>query len=225
MELFRDHVGGLGWTAFGLLLLCAAVCDRPVDAGPPVAVLPVDPWVAETKDGDSAGAEVYAACASCHMADGVGRSDGTIPRLAGQNALVLAHKLQQIRAGYVWLPVMAPFASALAPEEITVMADYIAALPLPPAKPSSNVTAATAYATFCSACHGRSGEGNAALMAPRLCGQHAPYVFRRLGEISGNARGDADPAMAAIVSALPPTQTAEVARWLASGDCRIEVEP
>ena len=225
MDFFRDQAGGIRWTAFGLLLFCAAACDRPVDAGPSVAALPVDPWVAESIYSYSEGAEIYAACASCHMADGAGRPDGTIPRLVGQNALVLAHKLQQIRAGHIWLPVMVPFARSLAPDEITVVADYIAALPLPPATPNPNPIAATAYATYCAACHGRSGEGNAALMAPRLCGQHASYVLRRLDEISGNERGDADPAMAAIVSTMPLTQTAEIAHWLADGDCNGEVVP
>ena len=49
----------------------------------------------------------YAHCASCHLHDGSGRPDGSIPRLNGQRRAVLENKLHRLRGGMMRLPVMA----------------------------------------------------------------------------------------------------------------------
>ena len=41
----------------------------------------------------------YAHCASCHLHDGSGRPDGSIPRLNGQRRAVLENKLHRLRTG------------------------------------------------------------------------------------------------------------------------------
>ena len=61
----------------------------------------------------------YAHCASCHLHDGSGRPDGSIPRLTGQRRSVLENKLYRLRAGIMRMPVMDPYARTLAPNEIT----------------------------------------------------------------------------------------------------------
>jgi cytochrome c553 len=73
----------------------------------------------------------YAHCASCHLHDGSGRPDGSIPRLAGQRRSVLENKLYRLRAGTMRLPVMDPFARTLAPDEITEIARYLSSMPEP----------------------------------------------------------------------------------------------
>ena len=71
----------------------------------------------------------YAHCASCHLHDGTGRPDGSIPRLNGQRRAVLENKLYRLRAGLMRMPVMDPYARTLAPKDITDIATYLSELP------------------------------------------------------------------------------------------------
>ncbi len=179
-----------------------------------------DPWVASAPT-DHEGAALFAACASCHMADGSGRPDGSVPRLAGQREAIVVAKLDRLRRGEVYLPLMIPFARAMTDADVHKIARYVAALPETPTA-STEGQGADLYAATCAACHGRSAEGDDARLAPRLCGQHAPYVLRRMQETIDDRRGDADPAMAAIVSSLDEAQRATIAAWLAAGSCAPE---
>lgn len=208
--------------ALGVLVVIAA-CDKPVDAGDPVAAVPADPWVAPQGVTQPA-AEIYASCASCHMADGSGRSDGTVPRLAGQRAAVLEHKLHKLQTGAVTLPVMVPYARSLQSAEVTAVARYLASLPVA-SYPAGTTQGASMYSAHCAACHGAQGEGNDAMLAPRLCGQHAAYLARRMAEIAINRRADADPAMMAIVQSLDIAQLKDVAAWLELGHCDTQGGP
>jgi cytochrome c553 len=187
---------------------------------PPDMTHPViAPWsAAGSSEGYPDGAEAYGSCASCHMADASGRPDGAIPRLAGQSSAVLAHKLRRLQRGETELPVMVPFARALGDEEIDGIARYLSTLPVPVGTPVSEPGRA-AYGNSCAACHGPAGEGSDALLAPRLCGQHGGYLTRRVDEIVANTRGDADAAMAAVVSGLAPEVIVQIADFLQSGAC------
>jgi cytochrome c553 len=165
----------------------------------------------------------YAHCASCHLHDGSGRPDGSIPRLNGQRRAVLENKLYRLRAGMTRLPVMDPFARSLAPREIAELARYLSTLPDTP-KSSSDITSderstgASIFAEHCASCHGANGEGHDGLFASRLCGQYAGYLERRLREVSAKARGDADAIMQGVLEGLPVDDLGPVVRWLAAGD-------
>lgn len=203
-----------------VIAVATAGCSERIDGGPPVAEVPADPWVVAAPS-DPAAAELFASCASCHMADGSGRPDGTIPRVAGQREAVLVHKLAKLRDGSTFLPVMTAFARSLTEQEVQTVARYMASL----AVPAAGIRASDGgddFRALCAACHGAAGEGNDALLAPRLCGQHAPYLVRRMAESAANLRGDADPAMAAIVAQVPEHRRAAIAAWLAAGDCDAE---
>lgn len=165
----------------------------------------------------------YAHCASCHLHDGSGRPDGSIPRLAGQRRLVLEKKLQRIRTGAVRLPVMEPFARTLAPDEIEKIAEYLSALPSASSSPG-NVTeeartrGASLYSQDCAACHGANGEGHDGLFASRLCGQYAGYMNRRLDEIAAHSRDDADAIMQDAIDEVPTDDLRAIVAWLAAGE-------
>jgi len=202
-----------------------------------VPMLPAsgDPWATRAIDADAAdgdlqrlGARVFPACASCHLADAGGRPDGAIPRLAGQSAGIIASKLKRIRRGEVFLPVMAAFANSLGERDVEGVAAYLAALPTPAYLghgPGSALARGRAvYAAACVACHGVRGEGNAALRAPRLCGQHYGYTLRRVGEIAERQRGDSDAAMAAVVSTLTKDDLSAVADQLSRMNCEASTE-
>jgi cytochrome c553 len=189
-----------------------------------------DPWATQLIPADAAdyaqrqaGAAVFAACASCHLADAGGRPDGAIPRLAGQPAEILAAKLLNIRNDKVFLPVMAAFANSLAPEEVGAVAVYVAALPAPTYVGHGDGMALSRgqirYAEMCASCHGDHAEGRVALSAPRLCGQHFGYILQRVGEVIARRRADSDAAMSAISATLPADDLAAIADYLSRDTC------
>ena len=198
--------------------------DKPMlpPSGDPWATLPISDATANAGQ-LRLGAGVYASCASCHLADGGGRPDGALPRLAGQSAAIIVSKLSRIRSGEVFLPVMAAFANSLSPQEVTAVAAYIAFLPDPKFVGHGDGTSLQAgqnqYAAMCAACHGPGAEGNPDLQAPRLCGQHAGYILRRVDEIIHARRADSHPGMAAIAAAIAPARLAATADYLSRGVC------
>jgi cytochrome c553 len=164
----------------------------------------------------------YAHCASCHLHDGSGRPDGSIPRLNGQRRAVLEQKLHRLRAGMTRLPVMAPFARALGGSEISEVAGYLSRLPdTPPAQ--SELTdeersiGAALFTEYCASCHGANGEGHDGLFASRLCGQYPGYLERRLREVETKVRGDSDAIMQGVLEGLPVDDLEPIVKWLAAG--------
>ena len=76
----------------------------------------------------------------------------------------------------------------------------------------------TLYAA-CAVCHGRSGEGNDVLGAPRLAGQASWYTARQLRRfidgVRGSHPGDASGAsMRASVEGLTPRDAADIVAWI-----------
>lgn len=164
----------------------------------------------------------YAHCASCHLHDGSGRPDGSIPRLAGQRRAVLENKLYRLRAGITRLAVMEPFARTLAPAEIAELSEYLSALPvteLPAVQPSEEDRARgqSLYTEHCVSCHGANAEGHDGLFASRLCGQYAGYLNRRLDEVLAETRGDADAMMRDSIDEVPVDDLRVIVAWLAAG--------
>lgn len=164
----------------------------------------------------------YAHCASCHLHDGSGRPDGSVPRLNGQRRAILENKLYRLRAGMTRLPVMDPFARTLAPREVAEIAQYLSRLPeTKPAQTdvsaNERAKAASLYAQHCASCHGANGEGSDGLFASRLCGQYAGFLERRLREIAARKRGDADAIMQDVVEAVPADDLRVIVPWLAGG--------
>lgn len=165
----------------------------------------------------------YAHCASCHLHDGSGRPDGSIPRLNGQRRAVLQNKLYRLRSGMMRLPVMDPFARSLEPAEVEEIAVYLSGLPDTPGTASEateeeRATGASLYVEHCSSCHGAHGEGHDGLFASRLCGQYAGYMERRLLEVKDKTRGSADAVMQGVLDGLPIEDFGPIVSWLAAGN-------
>ncbi len=164
----------------------------------------------------------YAHCASCHLHDGSGRPDGSIPRLAGQRQAVLENKLHRLRTGIARLPVMDPFARTLTPNEITEIAKHLSALPVAEStaralRKVERIRGALRYALHCASCHGPNAEGHDGLFASKLCGQYAGYLYRRLDEIATRVRGDADAIMQDAIADVSVGELRVIAAWLAEG--------
>ena len=165
----------------------------------------------------------YAPCASCHLHDGSGRPDGSIPQLNAQRRAVLENKLHRLRLGTLHIPVMDPFARSMNAAEVSEVARYLSELPLTEASAAEltsaeRASAASTFAQHCAACHGPNGEGNDGVMASRLCGQYAGYLERRLDEFRSGARGAADAIMQGIVDTVPNEDLRLVVGWLSAGE-------
>lgn len=166
--------------------------------------------------GDSAGARtratvsgapvasVLANCERCHGADGMGRGDGAIPRLAGLDAAYLSATLRAFAEGRRYSGIMQPVAAGLEPRQIQALASHFAALDgrahAPACSDAGAVARGAALATrgdparkipACTACHGpRGGPRNR--LYPVLEGQHADYIALQLRLFRDRRRGGTD---------------------------------
>lgn len=96
----------------------------------------------------------------------------------------------------VYGPLMRAVAMTLADDQaVQDLAAYVTSLspPNPPATVEGDAAAGAAGYLTCIACHGAKGEGNQALNAPALAGQHDWYTVRQMQNYIAGVRGS-DPA-------------------------------
>ncbi len=156
------------------------------------------------------GRQIYETCATCHLPEGWGNSDGTYPQIAGQHQHVLIRQLLAIRKGERENPTMYPFVQERTIGGYQSLADvvtYISTLPMHPRHTSGPWKEHTdeydmgklLYQNNCAECHGKEGEGDNSTLIPRLHGQHYPYLLRQI-QLVKNKKRNVNPAMTAIVS-------------------------
>jgi cytochrome c553 len=187
-----------------LLALTLALASSAALALPPAPTEKTD--VLKLKGDATAGQEAYEVCSACHLANGMGRPDGTLPVVAGQHTQVLIKQMADIRAGQRENPTMYPFATSMTPQEIADTAAYMNSL-----KPltSNGKGAGTSlkrgeelYKKDCQTCHGATGEGDVAKFIPLLAGQHYKYMLRQIGEMREGKRKNADKDMVKVIKPL-----------------------
>ena len=182
-----------------------------------------------------------AACASCHGADAQGNPRIDAPVLAGLSAAYLARQIDGFRRGWRGRHPedregreMRPMIDGFADADLAALAGWLASLPLP-APPGAAAGGAAAGAAegapagdpsrgrtlyaACAVCHGRSGEGNDALGAPRLAGQAGWYTARQLRKFIDGVRGShpddtSGASMRASVADLGSRDVADVVAWI-----------
>lgn len=158
------------------------------------------------------GRAIYETCAACHLPEGWGSEDGTYPQIAGQHLNVMLKQLLDIREGRRENPVMYPFVQERTIggyQSLVDVVSYITQLPMHPQHQKGPFTDFDAeykngeklYGQFCSACHGKAGEGDNAIHIPKLRGQHYPYMMRQIDHIKQGLRA-VDPTMKAIVDQI-----------------------
>ena len=187
-------------------------------------------------------AQYGAACASCHGTDGRGNPRIDAPVLAGLSAAYLERQLDGFRRGYrgrhpedVEGLEMRPMVEGFAAADLAAVGAWLASLPAPqpaggPAtagdaappraetRGGDSARGRTLYAA-CAVCHGRSGEGNDALGAPRLAGQASWYTLRQLRKFIDGVRGShpddtSGASMRASVAGLAPGDAADIVAWI-----------
>ena len=224
-----------GLAIVGLAAVGPAVVG-PAVVGPGAAVAPAA--AAQTSDTapSPARALYVAACESCHGTDGRGNPRIDAPVLAGLSAAYLGRQLDGFRRGYrgshpedLEGREMRPMVEELAAADLAAVVAWLASLSTP--EPAGDTAAAgveasrgdpargqTLYAA-CAVCHGRSGEGNDALGAPRLAGQASWYTVRQLRKFIDGVRGShpddtSGASMRASVADLTPLDAVDIAAWI-----------
>ena len=167
------------------------------------------------------GRKIYPLCATCHMADGMGKKNGSFPVIAGQHRKVLIKQLADIRARNRHNPTMYPFsdpASIGGAQSIADVTAYIASLPVsaePGVGDGKQLEVGKAvYAKHCKQCHGASGEGDNDAFFPKLKAQHYAYLLRQLKWIKQGYRKNSNPAMVDALNKLNDAQLEAVADYL-----------
>lgn len=176
------------------------IVDSPQDYQ---AWLTTQPTYAETLNkvaGDpSLGQASYALCGTCHGAQGEGNLALNAPSLSGMSSWYLTRQLHYYKQGVRGVhkddllgKQMASMAATLPDDQAVInIAAYIESLPSTVVTQTieGDVERGHSYYVTCGTCHGKEGEGNFGVNAPRLVGQHDWYLKRQIENFKGGIRG------------------------------------
>lgn len=180
-----------------------------------------------TRGDAAAGAGKAAVCTACHGVNG-NSTNPAWPKLAGQGSRFTVEQLKAFKTGLRKDPLMTPMAQPLSEQDMRDLSAHFAAQAPSPgiASPASVETAQKIYRAgnaeralpACIACHAPNGAGNPASGYPRIGGQHATYVAKRLREYRALA---AEPlpdgnlkAMAAVAAKLSDMEVDALASYV-----------
>jgi cytochrome c553 len=228
-RMFSSPVGRV---TLGALLLMAA---SALAAAPRYA----DLRHVEPVHGDAAaGAKKATVCFACHGANGVSVAP-TFPRLAGQRAEFLYHRLVSFKRAdpkdpYYSVSPMTPNVAPLSDTDMRDLAAYFSAQTTPPATAGAAAPTGKGEALFlagdpahgippCQGCHGADAGGpsvNTGQYAayPSLRGQYAPYLIARLTSFHKSLPHDTtnDFIMGGVAQSLDDESIQAIAAWLSS---------
>ena len=144
-------------------------------------------------------------CLPCHGNQGQGNPVLNAPRLAGQADWYVARQIAKFKSGIrgahekdVQGMQMAAMAKSIMDEQaVTNLAAYINRLTEETAAKddtervvaSEPLRGATQFTLNCAPCHGQNGQGDYALNAPALAGQHDWYLIRQIEKFADGTRG------------------------------------
>lgn len=165
--------------------------------------LSTQPTFLETQQGKAGdptlGKSLYQGCASCHGQKGEGNIAMNAPKLSGQSDWYLSRQLRYYQQGIRGThkddnfgQQMAAMVSMLSDDQaVKDVVAYISSLQdsgLTETIKGDPLRGASYYVT-CGACHGRRGEGNFTLSAPKLAGQKDWYLKRQINNFRHGIRG------------------------------------
>lgn len=224
----RPHRWILGFASLATLLSQGVVLAGSADF---VDLRRIGPLVGDA----SAGKAKATVCSACHGANGIAPAS-MFPNLAGQRAEYLYWQLVEFRREARPESPMTSQVANLDDATLRDLAAYFAALP-PPAVTRDTATASPGAALYrdgdpatgtppCQGCHGADGNGHAWAeddaayrTYPRLRGQHAEYVARRLKDFRDgkHVSSSADRIMTPVARTLDDDAIGAVSSWIEAG--------
>ena len=169
---------------------------------------------------------MVAQCSACHGTYAEGRSDpgliqdgfGGFPALNGQHAAYTIKQLTAFREGARkndFNSMMHNLAKNMSDQEISMVANYLASMELPPPVVETAVVAvpAPAKAATCAACHGPTGNSIAPTF-PKLAGQQHAYIAKQLTDMKSGARKA--PLMVKVLEGIEAEDIEALATYYAS---------
>lgn len=177
--------------------------------------------VAQAAPAPSNGYRLYAPCVVCHQPNAWGSPDGDIPNLAGQQKGYLEKQLAVFRSGArvdTAMQVVAAHPTFSNQNNIVALANYLAGLNANPNPVSGSGehlrVGQELYAHICAACHGIDGQGERANRAPRIAGQHYPYLRRQIEAAAGLHKDLAPPEMTSALRGMRPQERDALADYI-----------
>lgn len=141
----------------------------------------------------------FAYCLTCHGADGQGNEMIQAPAITGIEPWYLQSQLQAYRSGRRGSTdaalEMQAVAMAMDPADTQAVAHFVQGLRTLPgqalSQPGDLTAGANAYAAYCAACHGPSGQGMELLKAPAINRLSSWYLLRSMQLYRQGQRGGA----------------------------------
>jgi len=137
-------------------------------------------------------------CSTCHGAQLMGNAVLKAPRLSGMEAWYIEQQMQSFKKGWRGTHEddligmeMQPMAAVLSDGQISQSAEYVSMTrsELPPITVSGDAAKGRAIYPACGACHGRSGEGVAAVGGPELTASDDWYLVTQLQKFKDGSLG------------------------------------
>src|SRR5450631_3082933 len=177
--------------------------------------------VAQAQPSISNGERLYAPCVVCHQPNAWGSPDGTIPNLAGQQKRYLEKQLAVFRSGArvdAAMQIVTAHAVFDNPHTITALANYLSSLnanPNPVKGSGEHLRLGQElYTHICAACHGVDGRGDSGNRAPRIAGQHYPYLQRQIEAAAALHKDLAPPEMTSALRGMRPQEKDALADYI-----------
>ncbi|MFN3565507.1 MAG: c-type cytochrome [Burkholderiaceae bacterium] len=165
---------------------------------------------------------VSGGCLLCHGIDGDSSSE-LFPKLAGQHAAYLARQLADFKSGARKSSAMQDMVKDLSDADMKALGVYFSRKAATANEVKDPDLAAVGRYVYhhgnrysgvaaCAGCHGPDAAGSAEL--PRLAGQNALYIEKRIKYFNAPERSKDSPAMHAIVARMTELEIKAVAEYL-----------
>lgn len=177
--------------------------------------------VAHSAPALSGASRLYAPCVPCHQPNAWGSPDGGIPNLAGQRKRYLEKQLSVFRSGAridTAMQIVTAHSSLNDKNTRIALAGYLSELDANPRPVNGSGVHLSVgqelFAHICAACHGVDGRGELNNPAPRIAGQHYPYLRRQIEEGASLHKDLAPPEMTSALRGMSSQEKDAVADYI-----------